>query len=59
LIALAASGAGIANADGMTAARSRHEAILLMMVMLAALRSEEDVRDAIKRLEGRVSYLER
>jgi hypothetical protein len=57
LIALAASGAGIANADGMTAARSRHEAILLMMVMLAALRSEEDVRDAIKRLEGRVSYL--
>jgi hypothetical protein len=59
LIALAASGAGIANADGMTAARSRHEAILLMMVMLAVLRSEEDVRDAIKRLEGRVSYLER
>jgi hypothetical protein len=59
LIALAASGAGIANADGMTAARSRHEAILLMMVILAALRSEEDVRDAIKRLEGRVSYLER
>jgi hypothetical protein len=57
LIALAASGAGIANADGMTAARSRHEAILLMMVMLAVLRSEEDVRDAIKRLEGRVSYL--
>jgi hypothetical protein len=49
----------MANADGMTAARSRHEAILLMMVMLAVLRFEKDVRGAITRLEGEVSYLER
>jgi hypothetical protein len=59
VIASASLGAGIANADGITAARSRHEAILLMMVMLAALRFEENGRDAIKRLEGRFSYLER